>query len=133
MATMLGDSTDVDGAAKVVAAAVEEDNGSDVEVDAVAPGVAEDPDRVMAQAAPAAPSANTTITTSGAVRLHRGRFRMCLPRMVNTLAECVGRPADGSAEPAPATRGPISRPRCPGAPPWCYGSSSRGAGKWLRV
>jgi hypothetical protein len=95
MATMRGDPTDVDGAAKVVAAAVEGEDASDVAVDAVAPGVAEDPDRVMAQAALAAPTASTTITTSGAVRFHHGRFRMCLPRMVNTLAECVSRPADG--------------------------------------
>jgi hypothetical protein len=98
MATIVGDWADVDGAAKVVVASVVGNwNGSDVEVDAVAASLTEDPVRVTAQAPLAAPSANATIATSGAGRFHHGRFRTCLPRMVTTLAERAGQPADGWA------------------------------------
>jgi hypothetical protein len=89
------DGADVDGAAEVVVPVVEECNGSDVEVDAVAIAVAEDPDRVAAQIPPAAPSTTTRITTNGAGPFHQGRFRRCLPRMATTLAEPAGPPADG--------------------------------------
>jgi hypothetical protein len=98
MATIVGDWPDVDGAAKVVVAAVVgEGNGSDVEVDAAASGVGEDSARVTAQAPLAATSATATITTSGAGRFHHGRLCTCLPRMVSTLAERADRSADGWA------------------------------------
>jgi hypothetical protein len=89
-ARVVGDSVDVAGWARVVAPVVEAENASDVEVDALAAGVAEDPDRVTAQTPPAAPSTTATITTSGACRFHHGRFRRCRPRMTSTLAESVG-------------------------------------------
>jgi hypothetical protein len=95
MATVVGDWMDVDGSAKVLALVVEVGDGMDVEVDGVATGVAEDPDRVAAQTPAAAPSTTATITTSGACRFHHGRFCRCRPRMATTLAEPAGRPADG--------------------------------------
>jgi hypothetical protein len=66
----------------------------------VAAGVADDPDRVAAQMPPAAPSARTTIITTGPRRFHHGRFRTCLPRMATTLAERAGRSADRPFFPA---------------------------------
>jgi hypothetical protein len=61
----------------------------------VVAAVGDEPDRVAAQAPPAAPSAIATITTSGAGRCHHGGFRKCRPRMATTLAERAGRHADG--------------------------------------
>ena len=99
MATVVGDRAAnldgvdaVGGTARVVADAVEAGEGLDVEVDALAAVVAEDPDRVAAQTPPAAPSTRTTMTTSGAGRFHQGRFRRCLARMATTLAEPACRP-----------------------------------------
>jgi hypothetical protein len=112
MATVVGDrAANVDGVdavggtARVVADAVEAGEGLDVEVDALAAAVAEDPDRVAAQTPPAAPSTRTTtMTTSGAGRFHHGRFRRCLARMATTLAEPACWPADAGRRCRPGVR-----------------------------
>jgi hypothetical protein len=92
---VVADGVDVDRSAAMVAWVVEVGTGWDVEVDAPAEGVADDPDRVAVQTPAATPSATAMITTRGAGRFHQGRFRRCLPRMATTLAERSGRPADG--------------------------------------
>jgi hypothetical protein len=91
-----GGGRDVDGSTTVVASVFEAENGTDVEVEAVAAGVADEPGRVAAQTPAAAPSVTATITTTGPCRFHNGRFRMCLPRMASTLVELAGRVADRS-------------------------------------
>jgi hypothetical protein len=94
------------------ASVVEAKPGTDGEVDAVADGVADDPDRAAANTPPAAPSAATaTITARGPCRFHHGRFRMCLPRMANTLAERAGGLADrrGCKRNWPPRRGGLAK------------------------